>query len=296
MTIRHMRIYIFVYQTQSITQAAQLLHMTQPAVTRAIQEIENYYGVGLFERINRRLYRTEVGQRLYAQALHMVDAFDSMEQSLRNWDAFGVIRVGATVTLGNFLLPELVMNFRKQYPEIRIQATISNGGSMQKGLFNNQFDITLVESCVGEPELHTEPLGGDRLLLVLPAGHELLSRQEITLEETVEYPMLLRENGSTARTFLDNYFAVRGLTLRPVWESVSTQAIVKAVSCGVGISFLPERLVKINLEAGDICTREIKDADFSRQHYLVWHKNKFLTGSMKNFIALCREQYSSIPV
>lgn len=291
MTIRHMRIYIHVYQTQSITKAAEQLHMTQPAVTRAIQEIENYYGIGLFERINRRLYRTEAGHQLYTQSLHMVEAFDTMEQGLRNWDAFGVIRVGATVTLGNFLLPELVMKFHGLYPDIRIQATVSNGGTLQKGLLNNLYDLTLVESSVGEPELHTEPLGGDRLILIVPPGHELLSRQKPELQDTICYPILLREKGSTARTFLDNYFAVRGLMLCPVWESVSTQAIVKAVSCGVGISFLPERLVKKHVEAGEICTKEIQNVDFTRQHYLAWHKNKFLTGSMKNFIKLCKEQY-----
>lgn len=290
MTIRHMRIFIQVYQAQSITKAAEQLNMTQPAVTRAIKEIEGYYGVQFFERMNRKLYRTEAGRHFYAQALHMVEAFDTMEKGIRNWDAFGVIRIGATVTLGSFLLPELVMHFKERYPETEIQATISNGGNLQKGLLDNRLDVILVESSVAEPELHTEPLGADRLILITPPGHGLLSLDEIRLADVAEYPVLLREKGSTVRTFLENYFAVRGISLRPSWESASTQAIIRAVACGIGISFLPEQMVKEAICSGSVCTREIAEADFSRQHYLVWHKNKFLTGSMKNFIALCREE------
>ena len=99
MTIRHMKIFAAVYREQSVTRAAESLHMTQPAVTRAIQEIEGYYGVRLFERINRRLSATESGKHLYARAVHIADAFDAMETELRNWDALGVLRVGASVTL-----------------------------------------------------------------------------------------------------------------------------------------------------------------------------------------------------
>ena len=93
MTVRHMRIFLAVYRCGGITSAAQQLHMTQPAVTRAIQELESYYGVKLFERMGRRLPVTEVGKRFYSQAVHIVDLFDNMETSLRNWDALGVLRI-----------------------------------------------------------------------------------------------------------------------------------------------------------------------------------------------------------
>ena len=105
MTLRHMRIFAEVYRTRNVTHAAQNLHMTQPAVTRAIQELEQHYGVRLFERLYRHLSPTEAAQRLYAQAVYLLDTFDHMEAAMRDWDSLGVVRVGATVTLGSTILP-----------------------------------------------------------------------------------------------------------------------------------------------------------------------------------------------
>ena len=104
MTLRHMRIFAEVYRTRNVTHAARNLHMTQPAVTRAIQELEQHYGVRLFERLYRHLSPTEAAQRLYAQAVYLLDTFDHMEAAMRDWDSLGVVRVGATVTLGSTCL------------------------------------------------------------------------------------------------------------------------------------------------------------------------------------------------
>ena len=100
-----MKIFIAVYNALSITKAAQALHMTQPAVSRAIQEMEQFYGICLFERMNRKIYVTESAKELYSYAVHIVDTFDSMEQEMKNWDELGVLRIGSTITLGNFFLP-----------------------------------------------------------------------------------------------------------------------------------------------------------------------------------------------
>ena len=134
MTIRHMKIFLQVYSLESITKAAEILNMTQPAVTRAIQEMERYYGVCLFERIGHRLSRTAVGQEFYAHALHIVEAFDRMEKELRDWDEIGKIRLGATNTLGCFFLPDLLLQFQKQYPKLEIISTVTNADGLQSGL------------------------------------------------------------------------------------------------------------------------------------------------------------------
>ena len=145
MTIRHMKIFVSVYQAQSITRAAEQLHMTQPAVSRAIQELEHYYGVCLFERIGRRICSTESAARLYAQALHIIETLDSMEKGLRDWDEFGVLRVGATITLGNFLLPELAARFQQRHPHLQLRAVVSNGAQLSQHLLENTIDLALIE-------------------------------------------------------------------------------------------------------------------------------------------------------
>lgn len=290
MTLRHMKVFLTVYKTQNMTLAAEQLHLTQPAVTRVIKEIENYYGVCLFERLNRRLYVTESGRRLYAQALHLIDTFESMEKEMRNLDTFGLLRIGSTIALGSYLLPELIFIFQKQIPQIQVQVTVSNRRTLQKMLLNNQLDIALIEGGVDDSHLHGEAFGGDRLVLITPPYHPLLKKKDVTLLDLLAYPLLLREKNSSVRIFVEQLFAVEGLPpLTPHWESASTQAIVQAVSYGMGISLLPEPLVKRDILLGTVCTCPVVGADLCRQNYVVWDKHKFLTKATQEFIALCKK-------
>ncbi len=290
MTLRHMKVFLTVYKTQNMTLAAEQLHLTQPAVTRVIKEIENYYGVCLFERLNRRLYVTESGRRLYAQALHLIDTFESMEKEMRNLDTFGLLRIGSTIALGSYLLPELIFIFQKQIPQIQVQVTVSNRRTLQKMLLNNQLDIALIEGGVDDSHLHGEAFGGDRLVLITPPYHPLLKKKDVTLLDLLAYPLLLREKNSSVRIFVEQLFAVEGLPpLNPHWESASTQAIVQAVSYGMGISLLPEPLVKRDILLGTVCTCSVVGADLCRQNYVVWDKHKFLTKATQEFIALCKK-------
>ena len=227
MTLRHMRIFAEVYRTRNVTHAAQNLHMTQPAVTRAIQELEQHYGVRLFERLYRHLSPTEAAQRLYAQAVYLLDTFDHMEAAMRDLDSLGVVRVGATVTLGSTILPVLARRFAALYPGIELQAKVANGSVLADALCENQLDLALLENSVSVPDLHTEPIGTDCLCAVLAPAHPLAQQAALTLQQLVGGPLLLREPGSTAREVLEHACAEQGLALHPAWESVSTAALVQ---------------------------------------------------------------------
>ncbi|WP_458861680.1 LysR substrate-binding domain-containing protein [Acidaminobacterium chupaoyuni] len=287
MTLRHMRIFIQVYQTQNITKAAALLHMTQPAVTRSIQEIEHHYGVRLFERINHRLSVTEMGKLLYQQAVHIVDSFDSLEKGLYQGDSFGVLRVGATITIGNHALPQLLVRFQQQYPHVRVECMILNAGALQAALAQNKLDIALIESTIDDPDLCYQVFSHDQLRLITPPDHPLLQKDRVLLNDLVAYPLLMREEGSAGRTFLEHVFASRGLPLRPATVSISTHAILKAVHYGLGISLLPHQLVEEDIKNGNVLTKDIADVDLSRQHMIVWHRNKYLSPMLQAFMALC---------
>ena len=130
MTIRHISIFIAVYQTGSVTRAAEKLYLSQPAVTRAIKELESYYNVVLFERIRNRLSVTEAGKRFYTYALHIADAFRRCETELRAWDDKGVIRVGASATIGSVLLPKAIRAFKEAHPDSDVRAVVANGETL----------------------------------------------------------------------------------------------------------------------------------------------------------------------
>lgn len=287
MTIRHMKIFVAVYQNESITRAAEQLYMTQPAVTRAIQELERNYGVRLFERINQRLSTTEAGRKLYAYALHIIDSFDHIDTELKNWDQLGVIRIGASTTLGSILLPRMIKEFQKTHPGIALKCMITNGTRLQQKLENNELDFALIEGKIANDNLVIEPFSEDRLILLLPPDSRLAKKEKVTLKDLRQEPLLLSEKDSVSRILVERIFALHNMTVEPMMESISTHAIVQSVHQGIGISFLPERLVHHSVESGFIASRPVEEESFIRTNYIAWHKNKLITQAAENLFVLC---------
>ena len=288
MTIRHLRVFVAVCRERGVTRAAQRLHMTQPAVTRAIQELERHYGVRLFERLGRRLSLTACGERAFAEAVHLVDAFEGMERGLRSWEEQGVLRVGATITLGTVLLPAAAAAFERRHPALRVEARVARGEEIRAALLDNRLDLALVEGELGDARLLEERFLEDRLVLVAPPGDPLLARERLRLADLGERRLLLREPGSAGRALVEHVFAARGVPLAPLWESASTRALVRAAEAGLGVALLPERPVRGDIAAGRVGTRAVEDEPFVRGNYLVRHRSKFLTPGAQEFLALCR--------
>ncbi len=286
MTIRHMKIFIQVYQSQNMTKAADTLYMAQPSVSRTIKEIEDFYGVRLFERINRKIYPTDSARQLYSHAIHIVDSFQLVENQLKNWDEIGTLRIGSNVTIGNCTMPALISDFQKDHPHLHVTVTISNSTGLQQMLCENKLDFAFMEVKPTENELCFEPFAFDEMTLVLPYGHPLTKMENIQLTDLLNYPFLMRESGSACRAFVDRLFAAQHLSVIPQWESSCTQVLLEAVCAGIGISILPAKLVSKwqNQNTDKIVTAAIHDVNLQREDYIVWHKNKFLSNSAKKLI------------
>ena len=208
---------------------------------------------------------------------------------MRNWDALGVLRVGATIMLGNMLLPDLILRFKKDHPGIRVQVMIENGESLCRALLDNELDLALIEGGVEEADLTEEVFARDELVLILAPGHPLTEKKEVRLKDLMEYDLLLRERGSASRAYLAGVFEEQGLKPQPLWESASTHALVEAVSKGLGISLLPRMLVQRDIDAGHVCARALTGTALRRENHLAWHRSKFLTPAAEDFLNLCRE-------
>ena len=293
MTLRHMRIFQKIYETQSVTRAAEALHMTQPAVTRALQELEKYYGLRLFERLNRRLTVTEAGRRMYDYALHLTETFDTMEKSLRDWERQGVLRVGASVSLGCSLLPQLARTFQEEHPGVEVRVRIANGELLRRDLLENRLDLALLEGEENGADLMLTPFAAGEMALIVPPGHPLARAGGATLAQAAAYPLLLRETGSATRRFLDQLLMSRGLAVQPVWESASTQALLSAVREGLGITLVPWALARQTVLRREAERCPVTDAELIRRRYVAWHPSKYVTGTMRAFVNLCMEQAKS---
>ena len=299
MTLRHMRIFVCAFQHSSITKAAEELHLAQPSVSLAVKELEEYYGIRLFERMGRRIYPTEAGKEFYGYALHIVSLFDDMEKRIKNWDTLGVLRVGTSITIGTHILPQLVKRYQHRYPDIRIEVVISNSSDIEEHVLNNTVDLGLIETQPEHPTIHALPFMRDELCAIVPCQSPLAEQDSVTLSQLAEYPFLMREKGSAGREILDLCFSMRQLSVQPLWESTSTQAIVKGVEEGIGVAVLPYLLVE-----RDIKEKVVRMLPFEeplvRDLNVIYHQSKFLTHSMSRFIALCqrfgKNSRRSVPV
>lgn len=297
MTIRHLKIFASLCGSNfNTTRAAEELHMTQPAVSLAIKELEQYYGVAFFDRIGKRLKITEAGQRLYEYSTHILALFDEMEKGMKDWDSFGVIRVGASITIGSQFLPNYVKAFYSRYPGTKVKATIGPSAQLEQKIQNNELDVALVEGNSHIPSFVLEEYMQDSLTIICPANGRFFSGQQLSIEEFRQQDFLLREHGSGTRETFERVIEEAGFSVTPVWEAMSTTALVNAVINGLGISVLPHRMVIGPIERGLVVAVQVKGLRFERKFHILYHKNKFLTSSAKAFLDLCRNYEMDYPL
>ena len=297
MTIRHMIIFRTVCETgYNSTKAAEVLHMTQPAVSLAIKELEQYYGVHLFDRIGRRLQITDAGQHFLQYAIHISDLFSDMETGLRDWDSKGVLRIGASITIGSQFLPNYVKAFSELCPELDVRVTVEQSERLEQKILANELDCALIEGIVHDPNIVSEAYMEDHLSVICGTDKGWTQGQVISIEDFQRQRFLLREKGSGTREVFNRVVEQAGIHITPVWEAMSTTALVNAAINGLGIAVLPHRMILPALRQGLICTVKVEGLSFSRNFHIIHHKDKFLTVSAKRFIDLCRDFESDYPL
>lgn len=292
-TIKDLKIFVEVFKTRSVTAAAKTLEIPQPSVSRTISDIEGHYNVRLFERIQKKIIPSPEGEKFYQFALHLIEYYNRMEKSLISSERYENIRIGASIKLGNELMPKLIKEFTKYHPGVKCYVKITNQAMMEKKMLANELDFAFCENLLDPNQFVSSKFGEDKLIVVLPKGHELLKKQSIVLEDILDYPLLLREEGSGSRELLKNVLRAHGLTAKPCWESISTDAILKAVYRNIGISVLPASLVAKNIQRGELCTVPLEGNPFVHNLYIVRHKEKYLSENMNDLIQMAREIYNN---
>lgn len=285
MTIRHMRILLAIVGSGSMARASGQLHLSQPALSLAVKELEGYYGVRLFDRLGRGLRPTQEGQRMADYAQRIVDLFDGMETSLRNSGAQGSVRAGASITVGNCLMPGWARQFEQGYPHARLKVRVDDSQALMVAVAGGELDLAVMEGVVSDPALVSRQVLSDELIPVCAPAHPLADAA-CTLEQFAGQDMLTREIGSAVRSLLEGAFLRAGLSPRIKWQSVSTQALVQAAAQGLGVALLPRLLAQPHLDAGTVKPLRVQGLDLKRTILLIHHKNKYLGPALSAFIRI----------
>lgn len=276
MTLRYLRIFEAVCRHMSITRAAQELYLSQPSVSLAIGELEKKYEVRLFDRIGKKLYLTPAGEELLGYARPLLSQIDDMEQHLRSGARKSILRVGVSMTVGSCLLPACAEQFAGDYPDIRVEALVERTSLIEQKVLENELDIGFVEGLPKAPQLIISPFAEDELAVVCAPDSALLRRGAIRCADLASIPLLLREKGSGTRAVVDNLTDMQGVTLKPLWESMSTLALISGTKRGLGAAILPLRIVQKDLDRGELAILPVEDVQWKRQFFRIQHRNKIL--------------------
>ncbi|MCI8869467.1 MAG: LysR family transcriptional regulator [Lawsonibacter sp.] len=293
MTIRHLRIFIAVVDHQTMNAASRALHIAQPSISQAIAEMERYYGIRLFDRLSRRLYLTDTGQRLLPYARYIVSTYDTMDLELKNAAANSTVRLGSTIVFATCFLPEIA--WRLQAPPLPIQTniTITNTKTVESLLLNSELDLGVVEGVISHPDIISTHLLTDRLYLICGQRHKFYGKS-ITMEDLQGETVISRESYSFLRNYFDQLAREHNVAYQESWRCSGNEAILSAVRSGHGVTLVSSILVANELKSGEFYAIPIKDVSLSRKFSLVYHKNKFLYPALQKTIRVCTEHVQEI--
>ncbi len=292
MADRRLQVFHTVARLLSFTKAAESLHMTQPAVTFQVRQLEEHFNTRLFDRSHNRISLTEAGERVYAYADSIFELYREMENEVR--EMTGVIRgsltIGASTTIAEYMLPSLLGDFKAKYPEVEIHLKVSNSEGIVSMVENNTIDLGVVESSVSNKNLVVETCREDQLLAIVPPGHPLASEDSIKIGKLLEYPFICREEGSGTRDVIADYLRSvgAGAELDVSMELGSPEAVKGAVEAGMGISIVSRATVQKELKLGSLVAMSL-DPPLQRPFSFVRQKQKFRLRTMEELLEFARQ-------
>ncbi len=291
MLAQRIKVFQAVATQLSFSRAAQDLSISQPGVTFHIKGLEKEYGADLFERVGRRLYLTDAGRTLAAYAQRMTlleeEARVAMEE-LKGLES-GLLIVGASATIGIYLLPEVVGEFRKRHPKIKVSLRIGNQRHTIERLVRNELDFGLVAGPVTDPVLVTEPYIDDELVVIVSPQHRFAHEPVVHPGELRREPFLVREDGSGTQELMEERLSHLGIQPVDTMQLGSTEAIKQAVAANLGISIASRYSVEAELESGRLCAPNVPTLKLQRRLLLLHHKDKRLSKTAVAFRLLLQE-------
>lgn len=296
MNFHQLHIFYTVAERGSFSAAAQALHMSQPAVTMQVQSLEEYFGTKLLIRSTKRMELSEAGRTLLPFARKSLELSQKTDAAMAAFSnkLQGRLQLGASLTIGEYVLPRLLGPFGREYPDISIMLKVMNTTQILEEIAGHQLNFGLIEAPVEHPDMVLDSVMEDELKLIVPSGHPLAIRKDaIYLEDVLKYPFVLREKGSGTRKVMEDVLLMRGYdpgSIQTVMELGSTGAVKSAVEEGLGITMLSTSTVKHETALGLVKMIDIADASFKRNFYSIQLRSALLPMSAMTFLAYLKER------
>jgi DNA-binding transcriptional LysR family regulator len=288
-SLRQLEIFVAISRTASVSRAAEDLSLSQSATSTSLSEFEKQFDLQLFDRVGKSLRINETGQQLLPRAVELLDRAKEIEDLLHGHAGFGHMKIGATLTVGNYLATILVARFLQQHPESRIQLQVHNTSNIVQQIANHELDLGLIEGDCHHPDIEVQPWVADELVVFSAPNHPLARLSKLKMEQLLQEPWILREKGSGTRETFDRAFHNHHAKLNIRLELEHTEAIKRAVESGLGIGCISRLALKDAFRRGSLVPLATPNLDLGRFFYFLWHKQKYQTTGMREFLNVCRE-------
>jgi LysR family transcriptional regulator, transcriptional activator of the cysJI operon len=281
-------VFISVADKRNFSRAAEELHMTQPAVSQQIQLLEKYIGAKLLLRTNKSVKLTKAGEIVYLHAKEITGLYKRMSMLVNelNNEPTGVLKIGASYTFGEYVLPHILANMRNLFPNITPSVQIGNTRDIAKAIISHEIDVGIVEGEISHTNIYIKTVSTDQMYIVAGGKYPIYYNKEVTLRQVEQENWIVREEGSGTRDATEKLF--QSLQIRParLMEFGSTQLIKEAVEAGLGISYLSELSVKKERLLGTIQLLNVKGTPIKRNFSVITESPELHTKSMNLFIEL----------
>ena len=281
-TIKHLRIFMEVCRTESMSRAASSLFISQPTISQKISDIEEYYHIKLFERFSKSLKITEEGKEFYQYARRVLDEMDRLDATFLRHDEIVHLRLGATMTVGSSFFPHLIKEVGKKLEKVNLTGYVDNTSSIETKLLNNELDLGIVEGIITSPNIVSEPIISDCLVLICGNAHSFAKMPVVHKEDLANQSFIMRELGSGTRSMFSLFMETQRIPYRISWECHSWDAIKQAVIANLGLAIISVRLIEKELDNGQIHIIDMEDCMWRRMFSLCYHKNKSWSDPLKN--------------
>jgi DNA-binding transcriptional LysR family regulator len=292
-TLRQLRTFESVARHASISRAAAELHLTQPAVSMQVKQLEDQIGLPLIDQIGKRLCLTEAGTELCQHATRMTAQLVELNAAMDQFRGLerGVLRL-AVVSTATYFLPKLIATFSARHPGVRISLQVVNRDAVLTAMADNQADLAIT----GQPPDHADIIARhfmDNPLVVIAApGHRLAQGGPIPLQRLADEVLLLREPGSGTRAMIERHFTAHKIAYRPGCELSSNEALKQAVQAGLGIGIVPAQTLDMELETERLIVLPVLGFPIIRQWFILHRRDKRPSGASEAFTALLLAQHN----
>ncbi|WP_045857096.1 LysR family transcriptional regulator [Teredinibacter purpureus] len=286
-TLKQLQVFLAVAHHQNVSRAAGELSMSQSAVSGALKDLESQFAIQLFDRVGKRLQINELGTRLRPDAEALVSRALELEQAFSLHHIAGDLKVGATLTIGNYLCVPLMRDYMARTPDSRVQLEVANTDTIAREILDFKIDIGMIEGEYHHPELQLEPWREDELVCFCAPDHPLANVPELTTAQILAAQWILREPGSGTRQTFDRAFHHHLYRLDIVLELQHTEAIKRAVESGLGVACLSTITLQDAFERGTLVPLRTPQFDLRRTLYWVLHRHKYRSAGIKQWLDVC---------